>query len=151
MNILEQTIEKLKDINLYQILDEIFLNNRVQEEVIRLNQDQLQSGIDSKDKEIVTIGGSPYRATTIAIKEYKGQPTDVVTLYDTGEFYNSFRVTIRENGYEIEADFEKEDGNIMDNFLSTYDFMGLTPESLAELTYETILPRLEKILIEKLR
>lgn len=138
------------NISIYDMLDEIFSISRVQDEVIRLNHEQLQSGIDSNDKVINTIGGSPYRPYTVVIKKAKGQPSNVVTLYDTGEFYNSFRVKILNNGYEIIADFTKGEEDIRDNFTSDYDFLGLTEESLTQLVYETILPRLTKMINQKL-
>ena len=143
-------IDLIKSVNVYDMLDEIFTNNRVQEEMIRLNQEQLQGGIDSQDEAIHTIGGHPYRPYTIAVKELKGQPTDRVTLYDTGEFYKSFRVKITQNGYEIIADFNKPDGDIRDNLPGEFDVLGLTVESIAELVWETIYPRLERIIKEKL-
>lgn len=143
-------IKLWKSIDIFKILDDIFKNNRVQEEVIRLNHEQLQSGEDSSGKDIVTIGGSPYRPYTVTIKKKKGQPTNVVTLKDTGDFYNTFRVKITSNGYEILADFRKGSEDIRDNFSNEFDFLGLTGESLAELVYETILPRLSKQIITKL-
>ena len=39
--------------------------------------------------------------------------------------YRSFR----NNGYEITANFEKDDCNILDNFTSEFDFLGLDKES----------------------
>ena len=118
-----------QNISISDMLDEIFSISRVQDEVIRLNQEQLQSGIDSADKVINTIGGNPYRPYTVKIKEKKGQPTDVVTLYDTGEFYNSFRVKLVIGGYEILADFRKGSDDIRDNLPGEFDVLGLTDES----------------------
>jgi hypothetical protein len=139
-----------ESIDLYELLDEVFKNNMVQKEVIRLNQEQLWDGIDSNNREIKTIGGNPYSLKTIRIKEKRGQPVNRVTLYDTGDFYNSFGVKVTANGYEITADYIKEDGNIMDNFLSFYDFMGLTDESLAELVENQVLYQLTKLVHQKL-
>ena len=142
------------------MLDEIFKNNRVQEEVIRLNQEQLQAGVDSNNEVIITKTaeyerkGKVYAMQTIQIKKEKGQPTDVVTLKDTGDFYNSFRVKITKLGYEITADFKAKTikDSILENFDSYYrdTILGLDNESLAELVYETILPRLTKMIREKL-
>jgi hypothetical protein len=138
--------KQIERINIYDLLDECFKENQVQNEVIRLNQEQLYSGIDAQGKIIHTIGGNPYRLKTIHVKRKKGQKTNVVTLRDTGEFYNTFRVNITNNGYEVIADFEKEDGSILDNFTSEFDFMGLTDESLAELVETQILYFLDKFL-----
>jgi hypothetical protein len=142
--------KKIFDIDLFELLDEVFKINSVQQEVIRLNQEQLYSGIDSQDKLIHTISGHPYALKTIWIKRKKGQKTDVVTLKDTGEFYESFRVRITENGYEILADFEKADENILDNFTNEFDFLGLINESLQELVDNQVMYQLTKLLRNKL-
>jgi hypothetical protein len=47
---------------------------------------------------------------TIQIKEEKGQPTDRVTLYDTGDWYKAIKITV--NGNKIvfsDSDFKTED------------------------------------------
>jgi hypothetical protein len=137
-------------VNFIEMLDEIMKQSVVQNEIIRLNHEQLESGIDANDKTIKTIGGSPYRPFTVVRKKLKNQPTNRVTLKDTGAFYNTFRVRTTKEGYKVLADFEKKTGSILDNFASDFDFLGLTPESLAELVYETILPRLERMIIQKL-
>lgn len=45
----------------------------------------------------------PYRPFTVQVKRQKGQPTDRVTLRDTGDFHRSFRVDWRETEFQIEA------------------------------------------------
>lgn len=84
---------------------------------------------------------SPY---TIIIKQAKGQPTNRVTLKDTGEFYESFYATLLADGdIFIGANPLKKDasGKITDLTIEWgKDIIGLTPESMNKLT--------EKILIE---
>ena len=77
------------------------MDRDAKEEIIRLNtEDQLfDEGIDSMDR---TLGA--YSEVTKAIKRSKGQRTDHVTLKDTGEFYDSFKVRVDSKGFEIEAD-----------------------------------------------
>ncbi len=139
-----EILEQTKSISIFGILDDIFKQNRVQQEVIRLNQEQLQGGEDALAQTIVTIGGSPYRASTVQIKKEKRQPTNVVTLKDTGEFYNTFSVIIRRDGYEIIADFRKGSDDIRDNFSSKFDFLGLTEDNLDYFVHQELMPRLEK-------
>lgn len=141
---------KLFDIDIEALMDEVVKESRVQESMIDLNQEQLQDGIDALGQTIVTIGGSPYRPMTVIIKRAKGQPTNKVTLYDTGEFYDTFKVRFVHGGYEITADFAKGNDSILDNFSSQYDFLGLTDETLAEFVYEIFLPRFTKLLLSKL-
>jgi hypothetical protein len=58
---------------------------------IGLNQDQMYAGLRSDGSEI-----SPFYTTfTIREKRKKGQPTDRVTLYDLGNFYNRMYLDIQ--------------------------------------------------------
>lgn len=139
-------LKKIFDWDLSSLLDEVFKQSEVKGTMIEFNQDQLQDGTDALGQVISTIGGSPYRAKTVIIKRKKGQPTNKVTLKDTGEFYQTFKVVFVKDGYEITADFQKGDENILDNFGSQYDFMGLDLESLTELCFEVVLPRLGTLL-----
>lgn len=45
----------------------------------------------------------PYAAMTVAIKTRKGQRVDVVTLKDTGDFYKSLFIDIRQDTFVISA------------------------------------------------
>lgn len=45
----------------------------------------------------------PYRPFTIMVKRQKGQPTDRVTLRDTGAFHRSFRVDWQPDEFRINA------------------------------------------------
>ena len=135
-------VKKLLDFNIIDLLDKVFLESEVQKTMIEFNQDQLQDGKDALGQTISTIGGSPYRPYTVTVKRKKGQPTNKVTLKDTGEFYKTFKIVIHQNYYEITANFEIHETSILDNFTSNYDFLGLDQESLYELAYEIVLPRL---------
>ncbi len=83
-----------------------------------------------KGQTIVTDG--EYSPLTKSIKQAKGQPTDRVTLKDTGEFYLSFDVIPYKGGFEIVADPFKTafDGttNLLDEFGS--EILGLNQENL---------------------
>ena len=57
-------------------------------EIIDLNTNQLFSGLDANTQAITPS----YRPLTITIKRQKGQPTNRVTLKDTGNFYAGFEV-----------------------------------------------------------
>ncbi len=143
------SFEDLKDLFTFdpiELLDEVFKQSEVQQTMIEFNQDQLQDGTDALGQKIITIGGSPYRPFTVTIKKAKGQPTNKVTLKDTGEFYKTFKVKINRDSYEITANFEKEDGSILDNFTSNFDFLGLDNESITELANEIIFPRLGQLI-----
>lgn len=67
-----------------------------------ISQKQLyDKGINGAGVEIMSY--APYRPRTIKNKIRKGQPTNRVTLKDTGKFYNSFRVAFEPGGFRVEA------------------------------------------------
>jgi hypothetical protein len=144
-----EDLKELFNFDPIDLLDEAFKGAEVQNTMIEFNQDQLQDGTDALGQAIVTIGGSPYRPFTLKIKRAKGQPTNKVTLEDTGDFYKTFKVKINKNSYEITANFEKQDGSILDNFSNRYDFLGLDNESAIELAEEVIIPRLGQLISKR--
>lgn len=64
---------------------------------------QLDMGIDGYYDEI----RPPYAPRTIKRKIKKGQPTDRVTLKDTGKFYDSLYLEFDEGGFRISSNDEK--------------------------------------------
>ena len=120
-------------LNVDQIAFEIARQKPLQDLVIELNTKKqlFDKGEDSKGaklvgKNIVTDG--LYAPLTVKIKRAKGQPTNRVTLSDTGEFYASFVVKPYKGGFEIDADDEKPDHDLFEEFGS--DVVGLNPENL---------------------
>jgi len=110
------------------------------DQITELNREQLWSGEDALGQVINTLGGRPYALSTMRIKSTKGQPTNRVTLKDTGAFYKTFKVKQVKSGFEVIADFSKDDGDIRDNFSSDFDFLGLQDESLNEWVNEYFYP-----------
>lgn len=114
-------------------------NDDVTDFVIYLNtEEQLYSrGVDSEGAQL----SPPYTPLTVEIKKEKGQRFDHVTLKDTGQFYESFKVTaIKSGDLVIEADAQKEDNNLIDKYGE--DVLGLTEESLdrfREMVYEELI------------
>lgn len=51
----------------------------------------------------------------------KNKKQGLVDLYVTGDFYDSFRIIAKKAFFEMSAEFEKQDGNIFDNFRKIYD------------------------------
>ena len=93
----------------------------LRDDIIFLNtQDQLWGdGIDS-----MGISLRPYTPFTVKLKKLRGQVTDRTTLKDTGEFYNSFKVTVQKDSFTIDADAQKDDDNLYDKY--GIDIVGLT-------------------------
>ncbi|MFM7856693.1 MAG: hypothetical protein ACKO96_33400, partial [Flammeovirgaceae bacterium] len=88
-----------------------FSHKDLRDEIIRLNtENQLfEEGIDSEGRDL-----GEYRPFTIEVKRKTGLPWDHVTLFQTGEFYASFRVTYDANGFSIDANGDKPDKNLFD-------------------------------------
>jgi hypothetical protein len=123
-------VSKLRSEVLFRV---IFSRDQIKEEIIYLNtQEQLfNKGIDSEGVRLDAARGFGYANVTKQIKARKGQPTDRITLKDTGEFYQSFKVDVREGVITINADAQKDDTNLFDEW--GVDILGLTEESIKRL------------------
>lgn len=124
----------------------LFSRPDVQEEVIRLNTDEqlFERGIDSEGATLVSIGGE-YTAFTKRQKERRGLPTEWVTLYDTGAFYQSFRVEAGPESFTIDANTVKATFDLRERW--GLEILGLTEESkedLALFVRETIIEMLNE-------
>lgn len=124
----------------------IFMDKDFQRLIISLNvYDQLyDKGIDSLGKSlgeysIVTIEGTK----NFKGKIEKGQPYDHITLNDTGEFYESFRVKLVGSDIIISAQTVKEDTDLLKQWP---DILGLTDENL-----QIIIDKAREILVPKMR
>lgn len=95
-------------------------------EIVKLNQGQLSLGLNAQGNKIEP----EYSPFTIEEKKRKGQPTDRVTLKDTGAFWDSIYlgdVTIQK--FSVDATDEKTD-----KLIKKYggQILGLSPESKRE-------------------
>ena len=114
------------------ILRQILSSTELQEEIIYLNTiDQLfEKGEDKLGRTLESVGGgySPY---TIQAKIEKGQPTDRVTLKDTGAFYESFKVVSADRYLEIIANPIKDGGKDINREWGGH-VIGLQPQNLGK-------------------
>lgn len=92
-----------------------------------LNRAQLFAGKDASGADITP----DYTEFTTLVKAEKNQPSDRVTLRDTGAFYESIFSDVFENAFEIKADDPKTN-----ELKAKYgpDILGLTTESKEKLT-----------------
>lgn len=117
----------------------------LQDYIIFLNtEEQLYKGKDATNKDLEDIGGG-YSAFTIAYKQTVGQPTDRVTLKDTGVFYKSFEVEVETDKLIIDAYYLKEGEDLRERWGE--NLAGLTSESKAKLI-EKLLPKLRLFILE---
>ena len=127
-----------------QIIEEITNQKETQEFLIFVLQEQLfQSGEDGLGNSL----GS-YTPLTVSIKKRKGQPTDRITLKDTGDFYKSYFITAFKGGFIIDANAEKKDTDLFERYGE--DILLPTPESLdliAEYYEERLIEYIKKLFI----
>ena len=159
MNAVELLCVNIKKLKIESLLAELFNDKYFQALVVDLNTQRLfELGEDANDVRLrsrLAQFGSAYSPKTTQIKGQKGQPTDRVTLKDTGAFYKSFAFK-KDNAtknFLITADVIKIDENGgVTNLQQQWgeDILGLSSENmqeLIELSIEIIIPIvLEKIL-----
>lgn len=105
-------------------------------------EDQLfEQGINRLGVSIMDY--EPYSPMTISIKQKKGQPTNLVTLRDEGDFESSFYLEVGDRQFEVKAgDWKTEE------LIKKYGryILGLTNENIAILIWQYIYPDLlEKV------
>ena len=122
------------DSNINKIINTLIKRPEFTDLIIELNtQGQLyEEGVDSLG---VSLGN--YAATTIegtasfAGRAERGLRFDHITLFDTGDFYKSFKVVIRNESddfFFIDANPIKEDTNLFQEWGE--DIVGLTQDSI---------------------
>ena len=94
--------------NIDSIIFDITKEKETQDFLIDVLQDQLFT--TGEDGNGLSLG--EYSPVTVKIKTAKGQPTDRITLKDTGAFYNSYEIDPFEGGFFINADGIKEDTDL---------------------------------------
>lgn len=114
--------------------------NNTSEDILDANRDQLFAGKDKQGKEIIP----EYKQITIDIKKEKGQPTDRVTLKDTGEWHKSLFMKTESNKIFIDSDHE-----LTSELLEKYDrgndtILGI-PQNKKETINESIMDKFVKI------
>lgn len=101
---LNTAIAEISKIDLSEIVEQVILSK--EDEVTSLNTDnQLYRGIDALGQSIQP----EYTALTKKIKQRKGQPSDRVTLKDTGSFYDKFTLKTKKFPFEITSSDSKKD------------------------------------------
>ena len=91
LNSLAGTVNKLKDAINPTIRESFEQNKNI---VLDYQREQLFSGTTAKSNSIRPF---PYAKSTINYKRKKGQPTDRITLKDSGNYYLSFDLLIGNN------------------------------------------------------
>jgi len=124
----ERLLNNVNKFDLNDVLYTLWNDNKVQNYIIELNTEgqptsQLYNlGVDSLGE---TLG--EYSDYTIQFKIEDGQRFDHITLKDTGDFYETFKVKPSKKGFQIIANPVKEDNNLFDEYGK--DITGLTEDN----------------------
>lgn len=99
-------------------------NKEWQTKALQLNREQLYSGVDSENRSL-----GVYSLKTILDKQRKNQPTDRVTLRDTGDFYASLYLVQKEKIFEIDS--KDSDQTKVNRLLDVYgeNIFGVTEQN----------------------
>lgn len=116
------------------------------------------TGRDSNNKKLVTdsfrkILTDHYSDSTVIDKKSKGRKFSNVTLKNDGNFYTSMTIKGYADFYEFKANFDKDDGNIADNFELSYPspeqftkaILSLSDEEQTELNQKVIIPKYREL------
>lgn len=110
------------------------------EKIVELNVKQLNElGVNSLGIQIDTY--APYSPYTVYVKKQKGQPTDRVTLRDTGDFHRSFDVVFEPSSFYITATDSKTEDLVAKYGVNIF---GLTAENRTDLTESYVVPEVIK-------
>lgn len=128
--ILKRVIE-LDSIRLMDSLFEVY-KNEITNEIIFLNTgiQLFEKGINAEGKLLSEIGGD-YAESTVINKKSKGLPFDRITLFDEGDFYDSFKVEVVKGDIVIFANTIKMGIDLQDRWSN--EMIGLTEESKSDL------------------
>lgn len=135
---LKKLAENTINLNVTELSVSVFSLPDIKQFIIRLNRvDQLYlEGLDVNDKIIgtysyttaVMAGEESYIFNGLVSSKKVGEP---YTLYDTGVFYESFKVIVGKDGFTITANTTKDNGDdLVDKF---GEILGLTENSKYEL------------------
>lgn len=132
---LEATVNKLKAVINPSIRESVDKNKNV----IKTAQtdEQMFSGITAGGNSIRPF---PYAKSTINYKRRKGQPTDRITLKDSGDFYESIQVEARPVDFVISTQITYSIF-LVDRYA---DILGLTAENLVLFVQNYTMPIIKK-------
>lgn len=138
---LKRLAENVINLEVNELSVSVFKIPEIKQFIIRLNRvEQLYlEGLDVNDRVIGTYsyttalmnGEESYIFNGLVSNKKVGEP---YTLFDSGEFYDSFKVVVQKDGFIIEADTAKEDRDLMEYG----EILGLTQNSKDELAQKML-------------
>lgn len=119
-------LRKVKNLNYDSLVKYVWNSKKVQQQIISLNiySQLFDKGVDSEG---VSLGDySP-----VSVQKY-GKPEGHIRLYDSGAFYESFKVVVVGINAEITANTQKEDVDLAEQYGE--QIIGLNEDSKKTLT-----------------
>lgn len=149
MRALEALANRIKAITVLEVLKHLSENKQFTDLIIELNtrKQLFDRGIDSTGRQLSDVGGN-YSPYTLQLHPEKIE--DKITLFDTGDFYESFRVFYSSGDFVISADTIKDTSNLIEDWGA--NILGLTNESLSllrEKAKEIIIPYVRKKILTR--
>lgn len=149
MRALEALANRIKAITVLEVLKHLSEDKSFTDLIIELNtrKQLFDKGIDSTGRQLSDIGGN-YSPYTLQLHPEKIE--DKITLFDTGDFYESFRVFYSSGNFVISADTIKDTSNLIEDW--GVNILGLTNESLSllrEKAKEIIIPYVRKKILTR--
>ena len=134
MEALLDRIQKLRKVDINKVLFNILSRQEIQTDIKNLIRiDQLFKEGVSEDNVII----GTYSPFTEKLYPDKKAGTHY-TLKLTGTFYKSFRINVNEYDFIIDADGEKERGNLFEIYNDRGNLLGLTEKSKEKLNKKLI-------------
>lgn len=112
-------IKKISKLNEEALVEKVFNDHDVQDEIIELNKKQMfEEGIDAK-------GDSLGEYSKVSVEVYGKRPGRI-QLYEEGNFYNSIKVKVGNGEASVTGDMQKQERDLS---IQWPDALGLTDES----------------------
>ncbi|MES2382471.1 MAG: hypothetical protein V4538_15595 [Bacteroidota bacterium] len=157
MKVIVQLAERLKSLKISGLLKVLASNKEFTDLIIELNtrKQLFDEGIDSTGRLLSDIGGNYSPNTIEGTSQYKGKkakglPYDHITLFDTGQFYQSFEVFLRGTEFVISANTLKDTTDLVSEWGA--NILGLTEKSLSilrEKAKDILIPYIRKKLLTR--
>ena len=141
---LYEICDNVKALNYSKLVFFVFSDSKVQKIIIDLNRiDQLLYNGELPDGSLLPLYKNSYGLVSFegkSVTKEKGQP---YTLFDSGDYYRSFKVVPNPSGFIITANDEKENGTLEEMYTDNKKILGLTNENKSKLAKE-ILPAIQQ-------
>ena len=131
-NLIENLTKYKANINEY--MEDI--TRSIEDEIKEINVHQQYDLGQDRNGDAIT---PEYAESTIRYKRRKGQPTDRVTLQDTGQYHDTFKIRYEDEGFELYANDWK--AGFLDKKYGK-EIYGLQDEEARELADQVYQPRM---------